>query len=164
TWTIGASHTPAAFLAIAGTALPFDVTDVVASMLFGLAFAPELARLLARVRVRMQVQWEPAAQPPSVGPGPVRAGPQIGRALPLEYLRAHAAAIGGLGDVERTVLAVRACGGSPYAFAGRNLVAGVLAGRSGDRSFGRQVNLTSFAIFSLRAAGHSPRFRPVRNA
>ena len=241
TWTVGASHTPGAFLAIAGTALPFDLTDVVASMIFGLAFAPELARLLARVRVRMQVQWEPAAPPPSVDSGPARAAPRLGRVLPLvlaallgaglqldaaparagglgrevsflmraqngdggfgaapgqhsdplytawaamglaaaghspaglrragrsplEYLRAHAAALGGLGDVERTVLAVRACGGSPYAFAGRNLVAAVLAGRSGDRSFGRQVNLTSFAVFALRAAGHSPHFRPVRDA
>src|SRR5436190_13677814 len=77
TWTVGASHTPGAFLAIAGTALPFDLTDVVASMIFGLAFAPELARLLARVRVRMQVQWEPAAPPPSVDSGPARAAPRL---------------------------------------------------------------------------------------
>ena len=31
TWTIGASHTPAALLAVAGTGLPFDLTDMVAS-------------------------------------------------------------------------------------------------------------------------------------
>ncbi|HXB65271.1 MAG TPA: prenyltransferase/squalene oxidase repeat-containing protein [Solirubrobacteraceae bacterium] len=61
TWTIGASHTPAAFLLIAGgAALPFDITDTVASFLFGLAFAPELARVLGRVRARMDVRWEPA--------------------------------------------------------------------------------------------------------
>jgi len=197
----------------------------VASMLFGLAFAPELARLLARVRVRMQVQWKPLAPPPAAGAdplggGPPRAGPGLGRALPLvfvavlavtlqlnaaparaggglglevaflvrsqngdggfgaapgersdplytawaamglaaaghspailrrsghtplTYLRGHAASLGGLGDAERTVLAVRACGGSPYAFAGRNLVAAILAGRAGDRSFGHQVNLS----------------------
>src|SRR5580704_17072796 len=58
TWTLGASHTPAAFLAVAGAALPFDVTDMVASLLFGLAFAPELARLLARTQARMSVTWE----------------------------------------------------------------------------------------------------------
>src|SRR5262249_2401466 len=58
TWTIGASHPPGAFLLIAGTALPFDITDAVASLLFGLAFAPELARLLARLYARMQVDWE----------------------------------------------------------------------------------------------------------
>ena len=67
TWTVGASHTPAAFLAVAGTALPFDVTDAVASLLFGLAFGPELARLLARVRLRLHVSWEAAgAGPPEV--------------------------------------------------------------------------------------------------
>lgn len=58
TWTIGASHTPAAFLVIAGGALPFDVTDTVATLLFALAFGPELARLLARTRERMSVTWE----------------------------------------------------------------------------------------------------------
>ena len=73
TWTLGASHTPAAFLAVAGTALPFDLTDTVASFLFGLVFAPELARVLARLRARMDVSWEEAA--PAVGAGgrpPVR--------------------------------------------------------------------------------------------
>jgi energy-coupling factor transport system substrate-specific component len=57
TWTLGAAHTPAAFLAAAGSALPFDATGVVASFLFGLAFAPELAQVLGRVRVRMDVTW-----------------------------------------------------------------------------------------------------------
>ncbi len=63
TWTLGAAHTPAAFLLLAGSALPFDITDTVASFLFGLAFGPELARLLARARARMTVEWEPARQP-----------------------------------------------------------------------------------------------------
>ena len=49
TWTLGAAHTPAAFLLIAGGALPFDITDTVASFLFGFAFGPELARLLGRM-------------------------------------------------------------------------------------------------------------------
>jgi energy-coupling factor transport system substrate-specific component len=60
TWTVGTAHTPAALLAVAAQALPFDATDVAASLLFGLAFAPELARLLQRTRTRMQVRWEPA--------------------------------------------------------------------------------------------------------
>ncbi len=66
TWTLGASHTPAALLAAAGVALPFDVTDAVASFLFGLAFGPELARLLGRMRARMDVTWEAAAMPPAL--------------------------------------------------------------------------------------------------
>jgi energy-coupling factor transport system substrate-specific component len=60
TWTLAAAHTPAAFLLIASQALPFDITDTVASFLFGFAFGPELARLLGRMRARMTVRWEPA--------------------------------------------------------------------------------------------------------
>ncbi|HTA32611.1 MAG TPA: ECF transporter S component [Solirubrobacteraceae bacterium] len=62
TWTLGAVHTPAAFLAVAGQGLPYDVTGVVASFLFGLAFAPELAQVLTRVRVRMDVTWAPTPE------------------------------------------------------------------------------------------------------
>jgi hypothetical protein len=80
TWTLGATHTPAAFLLVAGGALPFDVTDVVASFLFGLAFAPELARVLARVRSRMDVDWEPA-RPPAA-----RGAARAGGAVPLVVL------------------------------------------------------------------------------
>jgi energy-coupling factor transport system substrate-specific component len=70
TWTLAAAHTPAAFLLIAGQALPFDITDTVASFLFGFAFGPELARLLGRMRARMSVDWE-HAHPPA-GPPPAR--------------------------------------------------------------------------------------------
>ena len=63
TWTLGASHTPAAFFLTAGQALPYDITDTVASFLFGFAFGPELARLLGRVRARMTVEWKPAGPP-----------------------------------------------------------------------------------------------------
>jgi energy-coupling factor transport system substrate-specific component len=257
TWTIGASHTPAALLAVAGTALPFDVTDVVASFLFGLAFAPELARLLARMRGRMDVTWEPDERPHastvslrSLGTqGPLLAlalaltfalalgatgaasatSPAssatrglggraastggVGRELSylsgaqnagggfggapgqrsselytawaamglasagrnpasvrrgggsvLDALRGEAATLSGLGDAERTVLAARASGASAYSFAGRDLVAEVLDARAGDDSFAHQVNLTAFAIFALRAVGHSPRFGAIREA
>jgi energy-coupling factor transport system substrate-specific component len=64
TWSVGTAHTPAALLAVAAQALPFDATDVAASLLFGLAFAPELARLLLRTRTRMQVEWIAAAAAP----------------------------------------------------------------------------------------------------
>jgi energy-coupling factor transport system substrate-specific component len=65
TWTLGATHTPAAFVLVVVQGLPFDVTDTIASFLFGLAFAPELARLLARTQMRMQVTWStaPACEP-----------------------------------------------------------------------------------------------------
>jgi len=247
-WTIGASHTPAALLALAGTGLPFDLTDTVASFLFGLAFAPELARLLARMRARMDVRWEPAEPgprsvageaPPAGGAGalgvsgarlvlvlvlalgllagaaraPSASAASLGRELGylkaaqnpdggygaspsqhsselytawvamglaaagrnpasvrrnghsvLDSLRGEAATLSSLGDFERTVLAARACGASAYSFAGRNLVAEVLRGRSGDGSFGDQVNLSSFAVLALRAVGHSRAYGPIRKA
>ncbi|HUA73794.1 MAG TPA: prenyltransferase/squalene oxidase repeat-containing protein [Solirubrobacteraceae bacterium] len=238
-WTIGASHTPAAFLAIAGTGLPFDLTDTVASFLFGIAFGPELARLLARTRARMDVQWE-EAQPPSAGTRllphlsasslvlvlVLAAGAGASLALPraadaaslsrelgyltraqnpdggygattsqrsgelytawvamgfaaagrnpaavkrdghslLDSLRGEAATVRSLGDVERTILAARACGASPYSFAGRNLVAETLRARGADGSFAHQVNLSAFAVFALRAGGHSASYSPIRKA
>lgn len=248
TWTLGASHTPAAFLAVAGTALPFDITDTVASFLFGLAFAPELARLLARSRARMDVSWEaveapvaPLQGPPRTGPptasglrslgasGPLLAlalaavallgAPHAARAASLnrelsyltsaqnadggfggaggqqsselytgwtamglaaagrnpasvrrgghsllDSLRGEAATLQSLGDYERTILALRACGASAYSFAGRNLVVEVLRARARDHSFAEQVNLTAFAIFALRAVGHSPRYGAISEA
>jgi uncharacterized membrane protein len=249
TWTIGASHTPAAFLAVAATGLPFDLTDMVASFLFGLAFGPELARLLARMRARMDIQWDSALPKPAV-PSAVTGGARTGalaifallaaattfavsgtpaRASTASRQRAHAASLSpelsylssaqntdggfgaakgegsselysawaamglaaagrspasvrrgghsvldslraevstldGLGDAERTILAAQACGASSYSFAGRNLVAEVLRARDSDNSFEHLVNLTAFAIFALRAVGHSQSFSAIRDA
>ncbi len=243
TWTIGATHTPAALLAVASTALPFDVVDVTASLLFGLVFGRELARLLARVRTRMEVSWELAETTGTGGEevGPVRGLPSLGAAgsmaavllagalllggardaraaslypevsfltgaqngdggfggargqssselytawaamglaaagrnpanvrrggsSVLDSLRRQASTLQGLGDAERTILAVHACGASGYSFAGRNLVAEVLRGRASDNSFAEQVNLTAFAIFALRAVGHSAGFSAIHKA
>ncbi|MGA8364478.1 MAG: prenyltransferase/squalene oxidase repeat-containing protein [Solirubrobacteraceae bacterium] len=258
TFTLAGAHTPAAFLAIAGTSLPFDLTDMFATLLFALAFGPELARLLSRTRARMTVSWEPHPPPPgapamsAVGPPdaglasrgvrgsailaivlaslglsgpairPAAAGavtvdahaasalaPELsfltsaqnadggfggargqgsselytawaamglaaagrnpasvrraGRSV-LDSLRAQAPTLQGLGDAERTILAARACGASAYSFAGRNLVAEVLHARASDDSFAHQVNLTAFAIFALRAIGHSPGFSAIHQA
>ena len=258
TFTLAGAHTSAAFLAIAGTSLPFDITDMLATLLFALAFGPELARLLARTRERMTVSWE--SHPPArVAPAPPTAGSSDGglvsrgvtasailvalvslglcglAARPaaagavtadahatssslspelsflafaqnsdggfggsrgqgsselytawtamglaaagrnpagvrhsghsvLDSLRAQASTLQGLGDAERTILAARACGVSAYAFAGRNLVAEVLRARASDESFAHQVNLTAFAIFALRAVGHSPGFAAIHQA
>jgi hypothetical protein len=237
TWTIGASHTPAAFLAIAGgTALPFDLVDAGASFFFGLAFAPELARVLARIRARMDVHWEGAAVAESAAVGTPLAlvlalGLLAGALLPaggvarasearaseahsaranvarelgymasaqdsdggfggtpgqasselytawgaiglaaagrdpatarrdghsvLDALRAQAGTLEGPGDLERTILALRACGAPTGSFAGKNLIGGLLHYRAGDGSFGHLLNITAFAIFALRATGHS---------
>jgi prenyltransferase beta subunit/uncharacterized membrane protein len=245
---IGASHTPAALLAVVGTGLPFDLTDMVASFLFGLAFGPELARLLARMRARMDVRWEPSTLEPVPGrsatggtaagvsmmlalvvastllwaDAPARASSRFSQSAHaaslapelafltsaqnsdggfgaakgqgsselysawaamglaaagrnpqsvhrgghsvLDSLRGEASTLSGLGDTERTILAVQACGASSYAFAGRNLVAEVLRARGSEGSFEHLVNLTSFAIFALRAVGHSQGFPVIREA
>ena len=247
TWTIGATHTPAAFLLVAGSGLPFDVTDTVASFLFGLAFGPELARVLERARARMDIRWEPAGvgatsgtallavlglglagglllpggsaraqtsrayagtnggsvhalsvfsasaartnvsreiayltstqnadggwgatagQPSSelysawtaIGLAAAGRNPQSVRRdghTVLDELRAQAGTLEGLGDYERTMLALRACGAPVSSLAGKNLLAGVLHYRQREGSFSNQVNLTAFAIFALRAAGRS---------
>jgi prenyltransferase beta subunit len=246
TWTLGATHTPAAFLATAGAALPFDVTDAVASFLFGLAFGPELARLLGRMRARMTVTWEAAATPlamlmlvcggvyaigrparargAAVLEASTRARPapatarqatasgaitravaflrsaqnadggfgggrgqrsselysawaamglaaagrdplsvrRAGHSVP-DSIRGEAATLEGAGDEERTILALRACGVSTHNFPGGDPVAKLLRARSGDGSFGRLVNLTTFAIFAMRVAGH-PASDPVVRA
>jgi energy-coupling factor transport system substrate-specific component len=222
TWTIGASHTPAAFLVVVGAGLPFDLTDMVASFLFGLAFGPELARLLARMRARMDIQWEPipgpallvvvtalafggmvghasaaslspelsfltSAQNANGGFGAAKgqasselytawtamglaaagrdpADVRHGGHSVLDALRAEVTTLSGLGDAERTILAAAACGASSYSFAGRDLVAEVLKARDSDNSFEHLVNLTSFAVFALRAVSHSPSYPAIRDA
>jgi energy-coupling factor transport system substrate-specific component len=260
TWTLGAVHTPAAFLAVAGSALVFDLTDVIATFLFGLAFAPELARVLARMRTRMDITWEGLEPAPrdrrrhgrrgaslgaasllavaiavvmlaggshtpgahAQGGAPARAaaaapatfsgGAQavaarvdiarevaflaraqnsdggfggargqssselysawvaLGLAAAgrdplglrrnghtvLDALRREASSIQGAGDLERTILALHACGVSSRALAGGggSLVARLLRFASGDGSFGHLSNLSAFAILALRAAGY----------
>jgi prenyltransferase beta subunit len=270
TWTLGASHTPAAFLAVAGQGLPYDITDTLASLIFGLAFAPELARLLARARLRMEVTWEEGADAPvaaSTGGasaavrawrwaaagagmlaiaaaavllaqqgGPARASAAAGSAARasslapparaagvgvgaevsyleraqngdggfgpaagapsselytawaaiglaaagvnplgatreghtvLDELRAEAASLQGAGDVERTMLALHACGVDARVLdgaAGGDLLSRLLAAQARDGSFSGLVNLTSFGVLALRAAGYAPTSAAIRTA
>jgi energy-coupling factor transport system substrate-specific component len=240
TWTIGASHTFAALLLDVGQGLPYDIVDTVASVLFGLAFAPELARVLARMRARMDVRWDatdagqagarvgtsqldsarlgvPLLAIAALGAGlaalapagTARASARIARvdvahelaylasaqdsgggfgATPgqasselytgwsaiglaaagrnpasmrrdghsvLDALRAQAGTLEGPGDIERTILALHACGVPVGALAGKSLLGALLRYREGDGAFAHEVILTAFAIFALRAAGIS---------
>jgi prenyltransferase beta subunit len=82
----------------------------------------------------------------------------------LEALGEEASTLQGTGDVERTILALHACGASSYSLGGRNLLGELLSGRSHDGSFGDQVNLTTFAIFALRAAGHTAHYSVITSA
>ncbi len=260
TWTIGASHTLAALLIAVVNGLPFDITDTLATLLFALAFGPELARLLARTRERMTVSWEEAAPgtaaaalvmltlalgvslatscgatsalaatsssagkethgaPPvemstSLVLGPRASAASLAPELSylvsaqngdggfgatngqgsselytawaamglaaagrdpasvrraghsvLDSLRGEVSTLQGVADEERTILAAHACGASAYSFAGHDLVAEMGRTRESDDSFQNQVNLTAFAIFALRAVGHSAGYGAIREA
>lgn len=220
-WTVSANQSLSSLELTVGKGIPFDVTDVVASFLFGLAFAPELARLLGRMRARMTVTWEPTASPLAVlalaacaacsgstlGAVPTaRASSRVVLTRPLAYLRSaqnsdggfgaargqrsselysawvaiglaaagesplaikrnghtvldairrEASTLSGAGDLERTILALHACGASIDAVRGGSLLSRLEHYRYRDGSFEELVSITAFAVFSLRAAGHS---------
>jgi energy-coupling factor transport system substrate-specific component len=62
TWiTYTGDLTSSRFLLIEGSALPFNVTHAIASVLFFLAFGPALIRMLLRFRARLEVRWIPIA-------------------------------------------------------------------------------------------------------
>jgi energy-coupling factor transport system substrate-specific component len=58
--TFSGDHTLAKFLAISGTALPFDLAHAIGNALFALAFGPALTRALLRFRERATITWRPA--------------------------------------------------------------------------------------------------------
>jgi energy-coupling factor transport system substrate-specific component len=248
TWSQGGTHTLAAYGAWLASALSFDVTHVVASFLFGLAFGPALLRMLMRARARMEIVWEPApvastalvtaialvvlaglatarpvpavaaagvqpaaratvaseavaggvetsreiaylqaAQNPDGGFGeaPGQASSELysgwaamglaaagrnplsvrrdGHSV-LDALRGEASSLEGAGDLERTILALHACGVSVHELPGGDPVKRLLAFRDRDGSFGELSNLTAFAVFALRAAGYATSDGVVRGA
>jgi uncharacterized membrane protein len=223
-WATGASHTAAALLIEVTKGLPFDVVDVVSTLLFGLAFGPELARLLNRMRARTQVEWRPvgsglavmfalalslsasatstraaraeipvgkastrstlarglaylaSAQKQDGGFGQQAGAPstglftgwtaigiaatgrrplsmQSGGHTVIDALGAGAEALAGVGAIERTILALHACGVPAGQFEGLDLRAELESYRKPDGSFADEANHTAFAIFALRALG-----------
>ena len=174
TWTIGASHTPAALLAAAGAALPFDVTDTIASLLFGLAFGPELARLLARVRVRMHVSWEGTDAP---APGDERlarpATDGLGRATALGLILLCCTALGAAPLARAGLARAQARSGAREpASAARERVHGarvlpevsyLVGAQNADGGFGAARGqpsselYTAWAAMGLAASGREPR-------
>jgi energy-coupling factor transport system substrate-specific component len=81
----------------------------------------------------------------------------------VAYVRAHAPDISDVGEVDRTILLLRAAGAAPRV-GGRDLVRELLTRRRPSGAFADRVNTTAFAIFALRAAGRSPSAGPVRAA
>ena len=60
-----------------------------------------------------------------------------------------------LGDLERTILGLRASGRDPRDAGGRDLVAELLARQAADGSFGGYTSFTSYAILALTASGEA---------
>jgi len=60
-----------------------------------------------------------------------------------------------IGDIERTILALRACGADPHDAGGRDLIAELLARRRSDGDFGGYTSFTSYAILALEASGET---------
>jgi energy-coupling factor transport system substrate-specific component len=241
TWTQGATHTLAAYGAWLASAFSFDLTHMIASFLFGLAFGPALLRMLMRARARMEIVWEPvgvsgalvvvavvalaglvAVRQPArasaavvgqaslarldvsreiaylqgaqnadggFGAAPGQASGELysgwvamgfaaagrnpasvrrdGHSV-LDALRGEASSLEGAGDLERTILALHACGASVHSLpgvgAGGDPVKALLAFRDRNGSYGDLSNLTAFAVFALRAAGYSAADPLVRSA
>ena len=82
----------------------------------------------------------------------------------LDALRAGAGSLHGPGDLERTMLALRACGASVHSLPGGDPTARLLADQGSDGSFQHLTNITTFGIFALRAAGLPAGARQVRAA
>jgi energy-coupling factor transport system substrate-specific component len=82
----------------------------------------------------------------------------------LDALRGEASSLSGAGDLERTILALHACGASVHSLAGGDPVAELLRSRRSDGSFSHLTNITAFGVFALRAAGYSSGAPVVRAA
>lgn len=82
----------------------------------------------------------------------------------LDAIRAQASSLQGAGDLERTILALHACGVSARSLPGGDPVTRLLRYRDHDGSFMEQANLTAFAVLALRAAGYGAHDRIVSHA
>ena len=85
-----------------------------------------------------------------------------GRRSVLDSVRARSRELSDTGELERTILVLRAAGLSPRRLGGRDLRAELLRRRRSDGSFDGLVNLTAFGVLALRAAGDRAGTGPVR--
>jgi energy-coupling factor transport system substrate-specific component len=86
-----------------------------------------------------------------------------GRPSALSYIRAHARELNDLGELNRTLLVLRAAGRGPR-IGGRDLEHAVASKQRRNGSFAGRVNTTAFAVLGLRAAGRSSHDKAVRRA
>lgn len=80
-----------------------------------------------------------------------------GKSTAISYTRKHLPGPKSVGDLERTILTLRAAGVSARNFGRRDLVAQLIALRRPNGSWDGLVDHTSFGILALRAGGVSPR-------
>jgi energy-coupling factor transport system substrate-specific component len=83
---------------------------------------------------------------------------------PVDYIVRGIGRVRGIGDLERTILALRAAHRSVRSVGGRDLVRELVRQRRRDGSFAGLANQTAFAILALRAAGRPRSDRAVRAA
>jgi energy-coupling factor transport system substrate-specific component len=76
-----------------------------------------------------------------------------GGSSPVAYLQTQISQVQSPGDLSRTILALEGAGIEPREFAGRNLVAALLAKRRKDGSYNGWPNSTAYAVVALRSAG-----------
>jgi energy-coupling factor transport system substrate-specific component len=87
----------------------------------------------------------------------------VGSPSALGYIRAHARELNDLGELNRTLLILRAAGRGPRV-GGRDLEHAVASKQRRNGSFAGRVNTTAFAVLGLRAASRSTRDRAVKRA
>lgn len=80
------------------------------------------------------------------------------------YIERRISSVRSTGDLERTILALRAAGRGVRDVRGRDLVKDLLRKRDRNHSFDNLTNLTSFGVLALRAAGRSKKNLVVRRA
>ncbi len=136
------SHSLAAFGVVLAAAAPFDITHVVASFVFGLAFGVPLLRILMRARARMAFSW----QDESASVASSRAGTGVAVAL-LVALVAAAAPVPGARAGQSALQRARAY---------------LLHAQNRDGGYGSSPGLpsselyTAWAAIGLAAAGEPP--------
>ncbi|NLT04696.1 MAG: hypothetical protein GXY03_00145 [Solirubrobacterales bacterium] len=104
----------------------------------------------------------------ALGLAAARQSPRAVRKRPgrtvIAYLRRNSRSFDDVGELQRTMLVLRAAGVSPRRFAGVNLLARLRRGQRRDGSWQGNVAFTAFGLLALRATGEKPRAPRVSRA
>jgi energy-coupling factor transport system substrate-specific component len=82
----------------------------------------------------------------------------------IDYLRSNSRRLEDVGELQRTILVLRAAGLSPRRFAGSNLLAKLRRAQSSDGSWKSNTAWTAFGLLALRAAREPVGSERVRKA